>query len=172
MSTKKIRKKIRKKSHLFLRIVGGTLSHQYWKKRHFLHFSLTHFTLLQHPLQTPSLLLLLPLNAMRYAAMNSVAVLTILCCTAVVGEDFDPKNTVALTEDNLEEQMQEGAWLVMFWAPWCGHCKRVKPLFAEASEKAGEGVKLGMVDCTREDGKAVCDEMGVHSYPSFRYSYG
>ena len=93
-----------------------------------------------------------------------------LAVSGVVADSFDPKNTTALTEENWS-LAEEGTWMIMFWAPWCGHCKRVKPLFADASEQTKEGVSLGMVDCTLDESKAVCEKMGVHSYPSFRYSY-
>ncbi|RXG53299.1 Protein disulfide-isomerase A3 [Armadillidium vulgare] len=60
--------------------------------------------------------------------------------------------------------------LVMFFAPWCGHCKRLKPEF----EKAGSILKdndppiaLVKVDCT-EGGKETCNKFGVSGYPTLK----
>ena len=98
--------------------------------------------------------------------------LLILLLWAVVcqgSDNFDPKDTIVLDENNFS-QVKDDTWMVMFWAPWCAHCRRVKPLFAEASEKVKKGVSLGMVDCTADNGKPVCDALGVTSYPTFKYS--
>jgi protein disulfide-isomerase-like protein len=60
------------------------------------------------------------------------------------------------------------AALVMFYAPWCGHCKRAKPAFSEAAAELGDDDKLllAAVDCTKET--ALCAESEVRGYPTFR----
>lgn len=57
-----------------------------------------------------------------------------------------------LTNDNFESLVldSEDIWLVEFYAPWCGHCKKMTPEFEKAA-KALEGiVKLGAVDMTTD----------------------
>ena len=57
----------------------------------------------------------------------------------------------------------------MFYAPWCGHCKKAKPEFTAAAEHFSDDpkVELAAVDCTTN--KQVCTSMGVGSYPTFKY---
>merc|ERR1719291_970961 len=60
--------------------------------------------------------------------------------------------------------------LVMFYGPWCGHCKRLKPEFEKSSGDLlanDPPVSLVKVDCT-EAGKDTCGRFEVRGYPSLQ----
>lgn len=60
--------------------------------------------------------------------------------------------------------------LVMFYAPWCGHCKRMKPEFDIAAKTLSANdppVTLAKVDCT-EAGKDTCGRFEVRGYPTVK----
>ncbi|XP_038216409.1 protein disulfide-isomerase A5 [Zerene cesonia] len=59
--------------------------------------------------------------------------------------------------------------LVMFYAPWCGHCQSTKPEFVKAAEKFADDLMIlfGAVDCTVETG--LCSTMKIKGYPTLKY---
>ena len=59
--------------------------------------------------------------------------------------------------------------LAMFYAPWCGHCKRLKPEYAEAaSELKGKAVLAGM-DTETPDAYGIRQEFNISGYPTLVY---
>ena len=48
-------------------------------------------------------------------------------------------------------------WFVKFYAPWCGHCQTLAPIWSEFNRLYHDQVHVGVTDCTTEKGKALCD---------------
>ena len=52
-----------------------------------------------------------------------------------------------------------------FYAPWCGHCKKLEPVWSHVAQALyGTDVRVGRVDCTRFTGMAT--EFSVKGYPT------
>ncbi|CAG0899246.1 unnamed protein product, partial [Cyprideis torosa] len=83
----------------------------------------------------------------------------------------EPSEVVHLTEATFNEFVQSNpSVLVMFYAPWCGHCKKMKPQFVEAAAAMkSEGIPgvLAAVDATVE--KELGKRFEVKGYPTIKY---
>ena len=67
-----------------------------------------------------------------------------------------------------KDENDDRDFLVLFHAPWCGHCKALAPkwdpLVSEYSTSTT--VLLAEVDCTSPGGEAVCKKHDVQGYPT------
>ena len=61
-----------------------------------------------------------------------------------------------------------GKHMIMYFAPWCKHCKKAKVDFsAAAHELLDHEVEFNAVDCTKD--KSICQDVDVKSYPTFKF---
>lgn len=88
----------------------------------------------------------------------------------------DVKSSVKhLNTDNFDGAIKEGVTFVKFFAPWCGHCKRLAPTWEELAAKfeGKDGIAIAKVDCTEDNNRnrELCTAQGVSfSTTAFRSS--
>ncbi|CAF0781800.1 unnamed protein product [Adineta steineri] len=85
-----------------------------------------------------------------------------------------PSDVIELTQENFEKfTTDEELTLVEFYAPWCGHCKRLEPKFEKAATllKKDTNIRLAKVDSTVETELATSHN--ITGYPTlFVYRKG
>ena len=74
-----------------------------------------------------------------------------------------------LTKETFGTSIEGKGAFVKFYAPWCGHCKKLKPDWDRLGEEyeSSETAIIGKVDCTVE--KELCSEYGVQGFPTLKY---
>uniref|UniRef100_A0A672GLN1 protein disulfide-isomerase n=1 Tax=Salarias fasciatus TaxID=181472 RepID=A0A672GLN1_SALFA len=82
----------------------------------------------------------------------------------------EEKDVMVLHIINFDRALSENKFLLVeFYAPWCGHCKQLEPVYAEAAEilkKEGEGLRLAKVDVIEE--KELGEEFSIGSFPTLK----
>ncbi|XP_072004499.1 protein disulfide-isomerase A3 [Engystomops pustulosus] len=76
-------------------------------------------------------------------------------------------DVIDLTDDDFDGTISQYEMiLVEFFAPWCGHCKKLAPEYEEAATKLKGTVSLAKVDCTANSN--TCNKYGVSGYPTLK----
>ncbi|XP_072240910.1 protein disulfide-isomerase A2 [Leuresthes tenuis] len=82
----------------------------------------------------------------------------------------EEKDVMVLHINNFARALSENKYLLVeFYAPWCGHCKQLEPVYAEAAEKLKTeepAIRLAKVDATEE--RELADEFDVGNFPTLK----
>eukprot|EP01079_Euglenida_sp_SAG-EU17-18_P001014 gene1014-2616_t len=109
------------------------------------------------PLAHPGRLTPLSAGFGRLSSELHLAGATVPAATFVVWLDPCPASTGATTGD----------WFVKFYAPWCGHCKKLVPIWDELAADLEGKVNIAKVDCTVHS--TICSRFKVKGYPTLQF---
>ncbi|XP_031158210.1 protein disulfide-isomerase A2 [Sander lucioperca] len=85
----------------------------------------------------------------------------------------EEKDVMVLHINNFARALSENQYLLVeFYAPWCGHCQQLEPLYAEAAgklkkeEEAAAAMRLAKVDATVE--MELAEEFDIGGFPTLK----
>lgn len=81
------------------------------------------------------------------------------------------EGVIVLTDANFDAELVKYEHLLIeFYAPWCGHCKKLTPHFIEAAAKLAEQDPprfLAKVDAT--ENKELAERFGIQGFPTLKF---
>jgi len=98
------------------------------------------------------------------------AVLLHMCYAAGPGMYRGNSKVTMLNQQNFEKMVEksEAVWIVKFYAPWCGHCQRLRPEFDAAASMLNGQVRFGAVNCEDGRGQSLCEKYQIEGFPTMK----
>jgi len=114
---------------------------------------------------------------MKATLIFLILVISKICVFGHEGHEHDDElqgdpinsNVLVLTDENFDSTITENEFVfVEFYAPWCGHCKRLIPEYeALATHFKDTKVKIAKVDCIEEE--QIATKFNIMGYPTLKF---
>lgn len=102
------------------------------------------------------------------------SILLLITCVIAASQDeyaLDP-NIYELTPSNFDKVIHKTNYtsIVKFYAPWCGYCQKLKPIWKKLGKLVHNdgkyAVNIASVNCDKDYNKQLCADYKITGYPS------
>ena len=93
-----------------------------------------------------------------------ILIISLICLSSQFFEK--DSSVIQLTKSNFVKKVikSNNFWLILFYAPWCGHCKEFHPEFEKLAKITKGLFKLGAVNC--ENDRDLAQRYKVDGFPT------
>jgi thiol-disulfide isomerase/thioredoxin len=119
----------------------------------------------------------------KYLANPLISIVTIVIILIVILSIFRAANLTmgfgvrahlgnlrtSFSIEGFEGQDASAPVLVMYYADWCGHCKRAKPQLEAAKNQYRGKVKIVMLNAEDPENASILKQEDVQGFPTIRY---
>lgn len=74
---------------------------------------------------------------------------------------------LSLDHDLFTSTLSNGPAFVKFFAPWCGHCKKLAPVWKQLARHMKNKLTIAEVNC--DDHTSLCKSQSIEGYPTLLY---
>lgn len=103
--------------------------------------------------------------------MKYICILLIIIHSSLAADYVEENGVIILTDKNFDKVISSFEFiLIEFYAPWCGHCKKLAPEYEKAAQKLKKDtpyIPLAKVDCTAE--KETADKYDIQGFPTLKF---
>ena len=97
-------------------------------------------------------------------SFNIILIISLLCLSnQFFGKD---SSVIQLNKNNFVKKVikSNNIWLILFYAPWCGHCREFHPEFEKLAKSTKGLFKLGAVNC--ENDRELAERYKIEGFPT------
>lgn len=83
--------------------------------------------------------------------------------------ESDEGDVVILKDSTFSDMVMKdetSIWFIEFYAPWCGHCKTLEPIWNQLAQEVKGKVRIGKLDATEET--AMAKRFGIQGFPTLK----
>ena len=91
-----------------------------------------------------------------------------MACLSLAHDEYPHFDTKIYNAEK-KELIGDKPWFIKFYAPWCGHCKRLAPGWKEFHDTNSENLNIGKVDCTAPDSIDLCQQLEINCLHHFLF---
>ncbi|KAF4386258.1 hypothetical protein G4B88_003475 [Cannabis sativa] len=101
-----------------------------------------------------------------------VSSLNVISAEETESKESEKEFVLTLDQSNFSDTISKSKFIVVeFYAPWCGHCKKLAPEYEKAASILSShdpSVVLAKIDCTEEANKEVASEHDIKGFPTLK----
>lgn len=95
--------------------------------------------------------------------MNKISLVLLACIFIAAQALYSKTSPVKELIGSNFDQVKKGNWLVEFYAPWCGHCKRFTPTYEAVAQKL-----KGVINVVAIDAYKYKTYIKIYGYPQVK----